>query len=107
MRTSLGARVIVAALGLAALAHCTEARAGYFIACGPHDGQCVSFSTPAPARPIVQHVNPVIETDVEIAAREVRVKKWEEFCKPRAVADANGVLRNVYAMPGCEFGRAE
>ena len=41
------------------------------------------------------------------AAKQVRIKKWEEFCKPARTYDSEGVIRLVYARKGCEFGRSE
>jgi hypothetical protein len=41
------------------------------------------------------------------AAKQERIKKWEEFCKPTRTYDREGVVRLVYAKKGCEFGRSE
>jgi len=41
------------------------------------------------------------------AAKQERIKKWEEFCKPTRTYDSEGVVRLVYARKGCEFGRSE
>ena len=41
------------------------------------------------------------------AAKQERIKKWEEFCKPTRTYDREGVIRLVYAKKGCEFGRSE
>jgi hypothetical protein len=41
------------------------------------------------------------------AAKQARIKKWEEFCKPTRTYDNEGVVRLVYAKKGCEFGRSE
>jgi hypothetical protein len=40
-------------------------------------------------------------------ANQERDKKWEAFCKPARTYDDLGVVRLVYARPGCEFGRSE
>ncbi|WP_375413683.1 hypothetical protein [uncultured Bradyrhizobium sp.] len=41
------------------------------------------------------------------AAKQERIRKWEEFCKPARTYDSEGVIRLVYARKGCEFGRSE
>jgi hypothetical protein len=41
------------------------------------------------------------------AAKQQRIRKWESFCKPARTYDGEGVIRLVYARPGCEFGRSE
>jgi hypothetical protein len=41
------------------------------------------------------------------AAKQQRIKKWESFCRPARTYDSEGVIRLVYARPGCEFGRSE
>jgi hypothetical protein len=43
----------------------------------------------------------------DLQARQERDKKWEAFCKPARTYDDLGVVRLVYARPGCEFGRSE
>jgi hypothetical protein len=40
-------------------------------------------------------------------AKQERDKKWEAFCQPTRTYDNLGVVRLVYARPGCEFGRTE
>src|SRR5436305_15052372 len=41
------------------------------------------------------------------AAKQERIRKWEAFCKPARTYDSEGVIRLVYARPGCEFGRSD
>ena len=39
-------------------------------------------------------------------AREARIRKWEEFCKPTGVVDDMGITRLRYAHAGCDLGRS-
>lgn len=43
----------------------------------------------------------------ELGEQQMRIQKWEAFCKPVGHVDANGVTRLSYAHEGCEFGRSE
>jgi hypothetical protein len=38
-------------------------------------------------------------------AKEARIRKWEEFCKPTGFIDDMGITRLRYAHPGCDLGR--
>lgn len=46
-------------------------------------------------------------SDAEIKESARRESVWVQFCNPTPVRDRYGVLRNVYAHEGCEFGRSE
>jgi hypothetical protein len=39
-------------------------------------------------------------------AKEARIRKWEEFCKPTGYTDDMGITRVRYAKPGCDLGRS-
>lgn len=39
-------------------------------------------------------------------AKEARIRKWEEFCKPTGFVDDMGITRLRYARPGCDLGRS-
>jgi hypothetical protein len=39
-------------------------------------------------------------------AKEARVRKWEEFCKPTGYTDDMGITRVRYAHAGCDLGRS-
>jgi hypothetical protein len=39
-------------------------------------------------------------------AKEARIRKWEEFCKPTGFVDDMGITRLRYAHPGCDLGRS-
>jgi hypothetical protein len=39
-------------------------------------------------------------------AKEARIRKWEEFCKPAGYTDDMGITRVRYAKPGCDLGRS-
>jgi hypothetical protein len=43
----------------------------------------------------------------ELAAMQERDRRWEARCRPIVRQDAYGMPRNVYAAPGCEFGRLD
>jgi hypothetical protein len=38
--------------------------------------------------------------------QEVRIRKWEEFCKPTGFVDDMGITRLRYAHAGCDLGRS-
>ena len=39
-------------------------------------------------------------------AKEARIRKWEEFCKPTGFVDDMGITRLRYAHAGCDLGRS-
>jgi hypothetical protein len=39
-------------------------------------------------------------------AKEARIRKWEEFCKPTSYTDDVGITRVRYAHVGCDLGRS-
>ena len=39
-------------------------------------------------------------------AKEARIRKWEEFCKPTGFIDDMGITRLRYAHAGCDLGRS-
>jgi hypothetical protein len=39
-------------------------------------------------------------------AKEARIRKWEEYCKPAGYIDDMGITRVRYAHPGCDLGRS-
>jgi hypothetical protein len=39
-------------------------------------------------------------------AKEARIRKWEEYCKPTGYIDDMGITRVRYAHPGCDLGRS-
>jgi hypothetical protein len=39
-------------------------------------------------------------------AKEARIRKWEEFCKPTGYIDDMGITRVRYAHAGCDLGRS-
>ena len=43
----------------------------------------------------------------DLRAIQEEDRKWAAFCKPARTHDDLGVVRLVYARPGCEFGRSE
>ena len=63
----------------------------------------VNSSVPPPARP--QEINPVEERLAQ-EAREARIRKWEDFCKPASFIDEMGITRLRYAHAGCDLGRS-
>ena len=63
----------------------------------------VNSSAPAPAKPT--EINPV-EDRLAREAREARIRKWEDFCKPVSFIDEMGITRLRYAHAGCDLGRS-
>jgi hypothetical protein len=55
---------------------------------------------PASARDVAQEAE-------DNKVRQDRIKRWEDFCKPKRTYDELGVVRLAYAQKGCEFGRGE
>jgi hypothetical protein len=39
-------------------------------------------------------------------AKEARIGKWEDYCKPTGYIDDMGITRVRYAHPGCDLGRS-
>jgi hypothetical protein len=39
-------------------------------------------------------------------AKEARIRKWEDYCKPAGYIDDMGITRVRYAHPGCDLGRS-
>ena len=39
-------------------------------------------------------------------AKEARIRKWEEYCKPASYIDDMVITRVRYAHPGCDLGRS-
>ncbi len=63
----------------------------------------VNSSAPAPAKPA--EIDPV-EERLAREAREARIRKWEDFCKPASFIDEMGITRLRYAHAGCDLGRS-
>lgn len=63
----------------------------------------VNSSAPQPAKP--GEINPV-EERLAREAREARIRKWEDFCKPASFIDEMGITRLRYAHAGCDLGRS-
>lgn len=47
------------------------------------------------------------DDEQEFKARQLRISKWEAFCRPVRTYDKEGVARLVYAHAGCDVGRSE
>jgi hypothetical protein len=52
-----------------------------------------------------KEVNPA-EGRLDREQKEVRIRKWEEFCKPASFVDEMGITRLRYAHTGCDLGRS-
>jgi hypothetical protein len=60
-----------------------------------------SGSQPANEKPVS-----IVEERQYREAKEARIRKWEEFCKPTGFIDDMGITRLRYAHPGCDLGRS-
>jgi hypothetical protein len=63
----------------------------------------VNSAAPAPAKPM--EIDPV-EERLAREAREARIRKWEDYCKPASFIDEMGITRLRYAHAGCDLGRS-
>ena len=48
----------------------------------------------------------IVEERLYREAKEARIRKWEEFCKPTGFVDDMGITRLRYAHAGCDLGRS-
>jgi hypothetical protein len=70
-------------------------------------GSCVTTTTtgsgsePASQRKLSQAEERQLQE-----AKEARIRKWEEYCKPTGYIDDMGITRVRYAHPGCDLGRS-
>jgi hypothetical protein len=48
----------------------------------------------------------IVEERLYREAKEARIRKWEEFCKPVGFVDDMGITRLRYAHAGCDLGRS-
>jgi hypothetical protein len=48
----------------------------------------------------------IVEERLYREAKEARIRKWEEFCKPISFIDDMGITRLRYAHAGCDLGRS-
>src|SRR3954449_5036614 len=47
----------------------------------------------------------LVEERLSREAKDARIRKWEEFCKPAGFIDEMGITRLRYAHGGCDLGR--
>lgn len=71
----------------------------YFESCNA--GGCVGGDLPSSDAKVI-HV-PLDDSP----EAQVRIRKWEAYCRPEPHADKYNVIRLTYAHEGCEFGRSE
>jgi hypothetical protein len=57
------------------------------------------------AEPAAQKQMSIVEERLYREAKEARIRKWEEFCKPTGFVDDMGITRLRYAHTGCDLGR--
>lgn len=60
-----------------------------------------SGSAPASDRPMS-----IEEERQSREAKQARIRKWEEYCKPTGFIDDMGITRLRYAHAGCDLGRS-
>ena len=63
-------------------------------------------STSNGSDPASQKQLSIVEEQAYREAKEARIRKWEEFCKPTGFVDDMGITRLRYAHPGCDLGRS-
>lgn len=56
--------------------------------------------------PYVIQISPAKSAE-ETRAADERDRQWRDRCKPVVKQDTRGVMRYVYAAPGCEYGKYE
>lgn len=57
------------------------------------------------SEPTNQKQPSIVEERLYREAKEARIRKWEEFCKPTGFVDDMGITRLRYAHAGCDLGR--
>jgi hypothetical protein len=63
-------------------------------------------STGNGSEPAGQKQMSIVEERLYREAKEARIRKWEEFCKPTGFVDDMGITRLRYAHAGCDLGRS-
>ena len=62
-------------------------------------------STSSGSQPANEKQMSIVEERLYREAKEARIRKWEEFCKPTGFIDDMGITRLRYAHAGCDLGR--
>lgn len=63
-------------------------------------------STSSGSPPASEKQMSIVEERPYREAKEARIRKWEEFCKPTGFVDDMGITRLRYAHAGCDLGRS-
>jgi hypothetical protein len=63
-------------------------------------------STSSGSQPPNEKQMSIVEERLYREAKEARIRKWEEFCKPTGFVDDMGITRLRYAHAGCDLGRS-
>jgi hypothetical protein len=70
-------------------------------------GSCVTTTTTGSgSEPASQRQLSIAEEKKLQEAKEARIRKWEDYCKPTGYTDDMGITRVRYAHPGCDLGRS-
>jgi hypothetical protein len=67
---------------------------------------CTTTTTTGNGEPAAQKQMSIVEERLYREAKEARIRKWEEFCKPTSFSDDMGITRLRYAHAGCDLGRS-
>jgi hypothetical protein len=67
---------------------------------------CTTTTTTGNGEPAAQKQMSIVEEQLYREAKEARIRKWEEFCKPASFIDDMGITRLRYAHAGCDLGRS-
>ena len=83
----------------------TTSRSCRYSAYGPET--CTTTTTTGNgSEPAGQKQLSIVEERLYREAKEARIRKWEEFCKPTGFTDDMGITRLRYAHAGCDLGRS-
>ncbi|HXO73170.1 MAG TPA: hypothetical protein VN838_29800 [Bradyrhizobium sp.] len=67
---------------------------------------CTETRTVSNGSPASEKQMSIVEERLYREAKEARIRKWEEFCKPSGFVDDMGITRLRYAHAGCDLGRS-
>ena len=73
---------------------------------GPPTCTTTTSTSNGSQEPVTQKQISAAEDRLYQEAKEARIRKWQEFCKPTGVVDDMGITRLRYAHAGCDLGRS-
>jgi hypothetical protein len=70
-------------------------------------GSCVTTTTTGSGSEAASQRQLTVAEEKKLQeAKEARIRKWEDYCKPAGYIDDMGITRVRYAHPGCDLGRS-